>query len=264
MATSDYATLIFDIDAKPVYGTLHGFDDVHIEPYKNWLYIRSHKMWQNDCGFTKPTIGQINDGSIYIGGFHIFAKRHELQEAVFYIIETTRYPNKNDYTAKQTRRWCGISCCGYDDPLPRLLEVHGLTPEKQEQYNNFYIGWASQNCYDGNCEKGYIVLAGHKKDGGVDEFVLPDTPENDKFHAQWVGISPELYRAFITWLTDFTEDASEFAQWVEKIKAMQSNEVLIYNQGDEFFANNGVIDSEIGTPIDNPKTPAIMNLIGAV
>ena len=51
------------------------------------------------------------------------------------------------------------------------------------------------------------------------------------------------------------------SEWYEKMKSVKVDDVLLYNQGDAFFADNG-IDIEIGAKLDEPVKPVIEEMFG--
>lgn len=78
-----------------------------IEIYKNYILVRNEKLWQEEFGFVKPIITQIQEGDLKIAGFDIKAKRG-MQKAVFLF---TEYYTKKDWTDKIY--FAGLGCYGY-------------------------------------------------------------------------------------------------------------------------------------------------------
>lgn len=263
MALSNWATLAINEKGIPCRGVLNGFEGATLEIYKNWVYVGDSKMWTEGCGFTAPTIAQINEGNINLSKFNIVAGRTDTQVAVFVLATATHYPDKNDYSKKEIRILSGIGCSGYDDQIDKLAEFLGVNLAEYDDYNK---GWASQGCYQDengeSCPDGYITLTVCKGED-CEDFPIPATDENEeKFGAKWVGVTPKLYAEFLTWLEkQIDEYDTDLKAWFEKVKTLNMNDVLNYNQGDAFFADHGVVGDDIGAKIGEPKQPIIESMI---
>lgn len=76
MALSNWDTLAVDETGAPLTDPLlTTAGGVSFVFYKNWVYVRSPELWFPGCGFTSPTIAQIDEGEVRIGGASLLAVR---------------------------------------------------------------------------------------------------------------------------------------------------------------------------------------------
>jgi hypothetical protein len=80
--------------------------------------------------------------------------------------------------------------------------------------------------------------------------------------SKYVGVTPETYKAFLEFLQEQKEDlCDDMFLWLEKL---ESGEVKPsrFNQGDAFFADNGVLEGTPGTAVGEiPSEPVIMSMV---
>lgn len=103
MALSNWDTMAFGNDGKPANEFVVG--NASVVPYKNWLYVRDADMWCEKRQFVKDTIAHITEGDINISKFHILARRHTEQNAIFFYVES--------WINDETLRFCGVAGNGY-------------------------------------------------------------------------------------------------------------------------------------------------------
>lgn len=75
MALSNWDTLALDEKGEPSTGDFTSKLGVNVEVYKNWLYIRDEKAWDDKSGWQRPTVMQISHGSITYKDVNIVALR---------------------------------------------------------------------------------------------------------------------------------------------------------------------------------------------
>lgn len=75
MALSNWDTLAFDHEAKPVNGIFESPCGVIVEIYKNWLYVSDPKAWEEKIGWSKPVIMKMDHGVCHYKDVQIVAIR---------------------------------------------------------------------------------------------------------------------------------------------------------------------------------------------
>jgi len=116
----------------------------------------------------------------------------------------------------------GVSCYGYDDNTPRILEFLKIDASS---YDDFEVGGDQDE--NGN----NIVLSCYRKEDIVEEFSIP-CKGNEHLDSQYVGVTPELADKFIAWVESEYHGFSVDLQWIEAVKGANP---LRFNQGDQFF-----------------------------
>lgn len=118
MALSNWDTFVVDEQGKPCRGRLVSFAGVEVEFYKNWLYIRDEKAWDEKDGWAKPYVAEIQQGEVHYKDVQITAIRGP-KNGVYAVIESTgNYPTEEERKAgkKPDRRiLIGVACYGFGD-----------------------------------------------------------------------------------------------------------------------------------------------------
>jgi hypothetical protein len=264
MALSDWATVAFNEKGNPTRGILKGFNKTQVEIYKDWVYVSNPDMWVESVGYSKNTIAQITDGHVNIGGVDIVAHREPEQDAVFVYAKTLKY-NTNPDIKPEIKIMAGIGCSGYSNTVIPLAKHFKVNLDEWESHctgcSNYYENEKGEHVTDEKGAKYISLVLFNKKDSK--EFFVRLTPRNEKkFEAKWIGVTPKLYRKFLKWLGEQVKEEYDkrFQQWYRDIKNKKLDDVLNYNQGDAFFADNGVMDN-IGAKIGKPVPPLMETLI---
>jgi len=257
MAMSNWDMLGMDQDFKPCSGLKNLSGDASVELYKNWLYVHDKRMWKEDGPFENDTIAQINDGYVIMSDFEITAKRGP-QDSIFCMISLRSWEKKED-----SRWFAGIGCYGYDDEMPRICKAMNVDMERYEPWatgtemphegNDFTEEMFCLECMDKSKPEGQQLIT----------FYMSYKEYKDlDLGSKYVGVTPETYKAFLAFLAEQKEDMCEdILLWFEKL---ESGEVLPvrFNQGDAFFADNGVLEGTPGSAVGEiPSEPVIMSMI---
>lgn len=240
MALSNWDCLAFDTEAEACDGTFKHYKYKNsISIYKNWAYVQSNSMWNENCDFTKPIIAQISSGSLDLAGFDITAIRGP-QCAIFIYACCTDY--KDDKATKY--RFAGIGCTGYKDTVVEVLKQFGREPKDDENWCSCsnHLGMHFISCHETNEQ---IVYWDERTQGKYD------------YGADWVGVLPSTLEEFFKWLTSLAEDEDDFKEWIEKCK---KTDALRFNQGDMFFSENAGMKLS-ATKIGESQAPVITNII---
>ncbi len=121
MALSNWTTVAWNENGDPCEGKIEA-NEVIVEIYKNWLYVRDEKAWRESSGYMRPVVMKVLCGQLEYCGLKIIASRGRNDE-LFVVIE---YDN-NDYTER--RQLIGIACYGYDDE-----EYVGVTEGTKKEF----------------------------------------------------------------------------------------------------------------------------------
>lgn len=223
MALSNWDTLAINGKGESSIGECTFSSGTNIEIYKNWCYISNEKMWVEGGGFTSPVIAQFIQGEINIGGVQIKAARNR-QDAIF-LFASKGYRETLEIFA-------GIGCSGYADRMEEYLELKNINIHEGEGF------WGE--CWSG--DKTYLTFHSEGKE-------LERIEVEKGFDLNpWVGVEKETLDNFKNWLSSlFSEYDKEEQKWLSSIKW---DELLRFNQGDMFFAENLGIElpaSEVGT-----------------
>ena len=218
MALSNWDTLSINELGESLNGIFVSPLGVEVSFYKNWLYVRDEKAWQDGGAFIQPTVMQIDSGNLQYKDVHVEAVRGP-QNGVFALI-TTGYGQ--DIKAVVG---CGVSGyeyppapCGHDANVLGSMSTSG-----------------EENCPCGNdsCWHTYCAEC---------EQMIPE--------AEWVGVNAESIAFLKKMLLDNVGDwldPEEVENHVFTKMAAALDAGLRFNQGDAFFA------AAFGTEI--PATP---------
>lgn len=229
MALSNWDCLAFNNEAKACNGTFEHFMHKNsISIYKNWVYVRSELMWNSSSSFQNPTIAQIGSGSIELAGFDIEAVRGP-QDGIFI------YASCTDYREDKIKRYhfAGIGCSGYINTIEEVLKKAGREPKDDEMWyeGSNHLGQYFIGCFNTN-----------------EQIVYWDTKTQGPYNhdSDWIGVLPSTVEEFFKWLTSLAQDYEEdFKEWIEKCKKA---DLLRFNQGDMFFANNAGVELSATKP----------------
>lgn len=239
MALSNWDTLAINNDGKSCDGSCRN-DLIEIEIYKNFAYIRSPKMWQESGGFTKPTIMQIIQGNIDIGGMGIIAKRDNSQNSIFVFADYSYYEGKE----KQPKYFAGIGCSAYYTRVKEYLEWKGL----DYKYDEYTTGWTNYDIKnDTPRDYEYIHLSKNgkyfkDKDGFMLEIEID--PAFGELTI-YTGVMNKTIQSFKKWLkTDIIDKYDKDKQeWFNKINWKNLSR---FNQGDAFFVGEDNSNTKVG------------------
>jgi hypothetical protein len=106
MALGNWDKYIIDQTGKKVYGLTTPMK-IHVEFYKNWLYVSDEVAWQEDSGYQKPCVMEIHSGHFRYKDLIIYAKR---KDSGIYAVCYTGYKHLNTLSAI-----IGVGCYGYSD-----------------------------------------------------------------------------------------------------------------------------------------------------
>ena len=239
MALSNWDTLAINNSGKGCNGEVKG-KLASLEIYKNWAYIHSKKMWNEDTGYVKDVIAQINSGNLYLGGLNIQAIRHESQNSIFVFVDAGTYNKK-----RHDNFFAGIGCYAYYSKVDEYLNWKGI----ELKYADYNAG--SRN-YRIN-EKGETIH--------IREFIdiISFYDENDKLITElevdkefgeltdFVGVMPKTFEAFKKWLmTEIAEEYKYDKQFEKWLKKINWDEITRFNQGDAFFVGTENASTEVG------------------
>ena len=208
MALSNWDTLAFDHDGKTCGGVFQRDGGDAVEIYKNWLYVRSPKMWKAGASsFTKPVIAEIHAGEMKVAGFDISAERGP-QHGVFVFLEYGPHTDR--------KIGGGIGCSGYEDLVLKVLKEHGRDNEDPDDWTS---GSSSM------------------PEGGWTRHILKWSTGEEIEHSyepEWVGVLPETLEAYFAWVEKTHEkEEKDVMEWLAKCRAAPAQR---FNQGDAFFA----------------------------
>jgi hypothetical protein len=232
MALSNWDTLAFDHEGKSCDGEFVREGGDAVEIYKNWLYVRSPKLWKPDPSYhTNDVIAEIHVGEMKVAGFDISAERGP-QHGVFVFLEYGPYPDR--------KIGGGIGCSGYEDIVARILKENNRTNENLEN-------WTSGST---------------SKEGGgwQNHLVNWTTGEEINFEGetQWVGVLPETLEAYFAWVERTHEkEEKDVMEWLEKCRAAPAQR---FNQGDAFFAKHLGFETP-ATEIGKVETPVLEQML---
>lgn len=114
--------------------------DVSAAVYKNWIYLRSPECWYKQTQLVFPTIAEIQEGQLRLGGMEIAAWRGP-QEGVYTVVSEIRHhDNEHPLGAhKSYRGVIGAGVYGYRDDEPDAPLEHlwtGILPENITWFQN--------------------------------------------------------------------------------------------------------------------------------
>ena len=85
MALSNWDTMAVDLSG-PSRG-LFVREEVQVEIYKNWLYLRDARAWHEATGYSEPTVGRVAEGDLSYKHVKVLARRGP-QDGVFAIVQS--------------------------------------------------------------------------------------------------------------------------------------------------------------------------------
>jgi len=239
MALSNWDTLAVDENGESTNGIFTSPNGVSVEFYKNWLYVRDKKGWQEGGRFVEPTVMQVDNGTLSYKDVSICAIRGP-QNGVYAVVESTIYP-------------------------PHLTEDCAKCKAKAKSY------WHEKNCADFVDTK-HLVMIGCGVYGYDGEEWVGVDDESKKFLASWIQKADQdelaMPRSLFNKLSGEAEIKAHFATkgqtvtrvteenvfiayesfgFEEHVRKIDLSKALRFNQGDAFFAN------KVGTDI--PATP---------
>lgn len=248
MGLSSYCTLAFDKKGKSSYGVLNGFSKgTSVQIYKNWIYVRDPRMHFDKGPYTDNVVASIEKGHLHLSEFQIYADRSKIQNAVFVLTQTKKW--SKDYKKSQSKLMAGIGAYAFESQIHNFAKDMGVN---MEDWDDISQGW---------CSSGHLTL--HCiNDKDYKEFQVNDTPENkDRYEPKLVGVKIETYKEFLIWLEEIVKEHFQFdknvSKWLNEIKRKKLEDILCYNQGDAFFSDAGIFDSNIGFPLENPVEPLL-------
>ncbi len=227
MALSNWDSLSFGPDGKPSNGVFESVKgSSSIEIYKNWVYLRNPKMWQERSSYTKPTIAEIQSADISFDTLVIKAERHDSQNAVFVFASEFIY---EEGKPSNSRYFAGIGCYGFKDEVKLILKKLG----RLKDYEKFM--WSTSSEYNGQKATQHF-LHGSKEDkhGKYDLKKSIKIPYKAiPIEKLWEGVNKTTIKAFWKWLDSMVVGDKEALEWAKACK--ESGEVA-YNQGNAYFA----------------------------
>lgn len=259
MALSNWDTLAFGSDGKPSNGSVVTHKGYRLSIYKNWLNVAAPEGDFPD--FSNQVITSIQHGELDCGGFHIFAKRHDDQNAVFVFAKNTTYHDTNENGERQEPtiiRMCGIGCYGFLSEIEWYKINHPdlfAQLPKEIQSDNVEV-WTLSSIKS-------TVFVADPEDESIDqaiEFEVPDDWPKPEFDELWVGVKESTFKAFIEWLdTLFSRYDTNDKKY---IKTISLDNARRFNQGDSFFASAGVVEeNSISTKVGETQKIAMSHLL---
>lgn len=199
MALSNWDTLAVNEKGEATNGIFQSPLGVIVEIYKNWLYIRDEKAWEEGGGYTKPTVMQVQEGHFRYKDVTVDAIRGP-KDGVYCVVHTERFKpeldSKERYKPENVERLAmiGIGCYGFDNDTGDWLGV-------QEAEHKFLHDWIHKMEHVTNTAYGSSYTPGE-----------------------------EPKRITHT----FEYDHYDFEEWIRNIPL---DKALRFNQGDAYFAS---------------------------
>lgn len=125
MALSNWDLLVLDHDGRPCDGSFTSPEGVEVEFYKNWLYVRDEKSGGSGS-FTRPTVMQIDDGTIRYKDVEIVAVRGP-QAGIYAVVWVAHHDRQERGKSVPVTGMAGCAVNGY-----RRRVWVGVTPESVE------------------------------------------------------------------------------------------------------------------------------------
>jgi hypothetical protein len=239
MALSNWDTLAVDENGESTNGVFVSPLGVSVEFYKNWLYVRDSKAWQEGGRFVSPTVMQVESASLSYKDVSITAIRGP-QNGVYAVVQSTIYP-------------------------PQLTEDCAKCKSKAK-------GYAHERECPNFVDTKHLVMIGCGVYGYSGEEWVGVTDDSKKFLNDWIRKSDDdeipmpraLFNKTATEgdikaalaakgqkVSRVTEEnvfvVYESFSFEEHIRKIDLSTALRFNQGDAYFA------SKVGTDI--PATP---------
>lgn len=236
MALSDWATVAFDHKGQPGVGWIKNPRGTVLRIYKNWVYLSNKKMWTPGMDYINPTIAQINEGDLTIGGFEIHAARG-LQNSIF-VVGSYRYGR-----GFNRRYFGGVAGNPWRDTVAEVLKEAGIVDDGEDIWCD-----VSELDPDGD-EIRSVVSARTQK-----SIVYHREREHGKYDMSkdYRGILPRTFQEFCIWAghLDMMYYDKKYQEWYKNVT---NAEPQCYNQGDAFFS--GRLGHDIpATPIGEKQS----------
>jgi hypothetical protein len=129
------------VNLTPSQGTYtSSVSDVGAAIYKNWIYLHSPECWSKQTQFAFPTIAEIQQGRLRLGGMEIAAWRGP-QDGVYTVVSEMRHHGHEHPlgTHKCYRGMIGAGVYGYRDGEPDASPADlwtGMLPESVAWFQN--------------------------------------------------------------------------------------------------------------------------------
>jgi hypothetical protein len=85
MSLSNWDTMAFDEKGEPTNGVFVSKLGVCVAFYKNWLYVRDEKAWEEGGAYIKPTVMHVQSGDLHYKDVGIHALRGP-QNGIFAVV----------------------------------------------------------------------------------------------------------------------------------------------------------------------------------
>jgi hypothetical protein len=225
MALSNWDTMAVNAKGEPTNGVFTSKLGVTVEIYKNWLYLRDEKAWQEGGRFVKSTVGQIESGVLTYKDVSIVAKRGP-QGGVYCVVKSERY----DYVGRN-----GCKIC--------------KRPARQEKPD--WQGKRQRNFHESGCPVVFDAMIGIGCYAYKGQRFVGVQKKSLAFLRRWLNES-RVERMNLSGTTYWTDDKGRKRvtrnkpRWKkyrsysfdEHVRAIPLTKTLRFNQGDAFFARN--------------------------
>ena len=249
MALSNWATLAHGTDGTCGRAEL-SFLGIFVEIYKNFVYVRDSLM--NDLPEKRRRGLTVNSGDFNYGPLRLHAARYAGQHAVFVLAEITDW----DAEPSEYRYLAGIGCSGYMTTLEWIRKYRPdwaaqLPPADQmREVRETHSG--------GGGDPDRIHLDWDDAEGKPQRVSFEGSTTDADVESMWVGVREETYQAFLQWLDQLNQDGEiRDDEYVARVKAATP---LQFNQGNAFFADNGVGEL-VGEPIGAAAEPLLTQML---
>jgi len=189
MAGMDYEQLSFNDKGKVTeqYENLPFPNEVSIEPYKNFLYLVSEKLWQEGNGYSNPTLAQVREGVLSLYGIDIQVKRYGRgNRMVWYASHYYRDKEKPLATDEaKSISYCGICTYGHMNTDKYYVERAGFKYSE----NKWHCGSTNYNARTKRMVKnksGWITYIEPSSSLNHEGMIIV---KNNTLIESWVGIT---------------------------------------------------------------------------
>lgn len=224
MALSNWDTLALNEKGESTNGVFTSPLGVTVEIYKNWLYVRDPKAWQEGGSYVHPVVMEVQKGSFHYKDVQIEAIRGP-KNGIYCVVSCTRYQDQPKATPEDPKpayvppivtAMVGIGCYGYGGEYGD--EWIGIDDTEKD----FLAGW----------------LQGH-----ATEQVTMFSSSYDPKTKEWVKGKEVM------------ETVSH--NFDKAIRDIPFGNALRFNQGDAYFAKN--LDFELPATKPGEAQPTIMS-----
>lgn len=219
MALSNWDIMAFGPKGEPCNGEFHIAENISVDIYKNWLYLRDANAWHDNVGFIKPTIMSINSGVLQYGNAHIYAERFDYQSSVFVLVEASHISKRGKYKCEYMG---GIGCSSY------LTLIEYAKAYEPEWYSKIPWDLVDQNevCEYTEC------VPGQENTWGINILGIKDIElGKGESPTTYVGVTDKVFQAYIEWLKRTPYISQDLKKWIKKIQKSPQR----FNQGDAHF-----------------------------